>query len=304
MKKNNSFLKNVFFLLLIFFPAEIFSFEINPDFCPKIERFKRDDINFLQLQASVKNNDLLYFAQKETFPEFFVYKCNSKDTFITLASRTGIPYDTISTLNSISDTSVSLENVELVIPSVKGIFIPEKPGNPVEILLYKEYEQILDEKPVFTLNNRKFYFLEGKRFTPYQRLFFLDNAFSLPLDTKIITSAFGFRESPLYGIWKQHNGIDFRAKKGDSVYSCKNGTVSFVKKNDEIFGNYLIISHDSGITSVYAHLSKILVKTGEVVRGRQLIGYAGDTGKVTASHLHFEIRQGGRAIDPVKVLPE
>ena len=80
MKKNNHSLRRIILFPLCFLLSyNVFSFEINIELCPVIERFKRDDINFLQLQASIRQNDMLYFSQKETFPEFFIYTCGAKD---------------------------------------------------------------------------------------------------------------------------------------------------------------------------------------------------------------------------------
>ena len=63
------------------------------------------------------------------------------------------------------------------------------------------------------------------------------------------------------------------------------------------------MTHDGGLTSVYAHLSEIYVKHGDVVNGRDIIGKSGDTGQVTGPHLHFEIRRNGNALDPRSLLP-
>lgn len=308
LHQKNSFFSKLarFFVplpILVFLPGLLYSVEVDVVRSPKIEEFRRTDINFLQLQAAVKENDKLFFAQKKTVPEFFVYECGKKDNLLSLASSTGIPYDTLSTVNSMPSVSSPLEGKNVVIPTVKGLFVSEKPGTSVEILLYKEHKDSLESAPFFKIGERKFYFLEGKRFSPYQRLFFLDSAFTLPLDSKTITSEFGLRKSPVYGTWKQHNGIDFAAKVGDNVYACKGGTVTLAKKNDVTFGNYIIMTHDGGLTSVYAHLSEIYVKHGDVVNGRDIIGKSGDTGQVTGPHLHFEIRRNGNALDPRSLLP-
>ena len=67
---------------------------------------------------------------------------------------------------------------------------------------------------------------------------------------------------------------------------------------DSVFGNYVVISHESGLSSVYAHLSRIDVKKGEIVRVGEQIGLSGKTGAVTGPHLHFEVRLNGVAADP------
>ena len=128
--------------------------------------------------------------------------------------------------------------------------------------------------------------------------FFLDASMRAPLDNVRVTSGFGFRNSPVYKRWKSHNGIDFAAAAGTPVYACKSGTVAFVAKMDAVFGNYIVLSHEGGLSSVYAHLSRVDVKKGEIVRVGEVIGLSGETGAVTGPHLHFEVRLNGVAADP------
>lgn len=266
--------------------------------------FKEHDEVLSALDSAIEENDKLAFRNRKTNPSFYIYVPTGKDTIFSVSAATGVPYDTISTLNSIPSAETSVLGKNIVLTDVKGLFVPEKPSTSVEIFLCKTYESRFEDAPVFFLSGKKFYFFEGERFSPYHRLFFIDSNFSLPLDKRIITSAFGFRESPVYGTWKKHNGIDFRAAEGDNVYSCKAGMVSLVKENDEVFGNYIIVTHSESLTSVYAHLSKILVKEGDAVRGGEKIALSGQTGMVTGPHLHFEIRRNGKAVDPDKILPK
>ena len=88
------------------------------------------------------------------------------------------------------------------------------------------------------------------------------------------------------------------APEGTKVYACKGGKVISVVKMDPTFGNYIVIKHPSGLSSIYAHLSKIEVKNGENVTTGQEIGLVGKTGRVTGPHLHFEIRQNGQSTNP------
>ena len=112
------------------------------------------------------------------------------------------------------------------------------------------------------------------------------------------------RKNPFSGKWKNHKGVDFAAAEGTPVRAVKNGTVSFVKKNDTTFGNYIILKHeDNSMTSVYAHMSRLAASEGDPVRRGDIIGYVGSTGMATGPHLHFEIRFGGVAEDPEKLLP-
>lgn len=106
-----------------------------------------------------------------------------------------------------------------------------------------------------------------------------------------VTSNFGWRDST------QHNGIDIDLNKGDKVSAAFDGMVR-IAKNGGGFGNVVIIRHYNGLETVYAHLSKIKVKPGQVVIAGQVIGLGGSTGHSTGSHLHFEVRFKGVPINP------
>jgi murein DD-endopeptidase MepM/ murein hydrolase activator NlpD len=106
-----------------------------------------------------------------------------------------------------------------------------------------------------------------------------------------VTSTFGWRDST------QHNGIDIDLNKGDKVSAAFDGMVR-VAKNFGGFGNMVIIRHYNGLETVYAHLSKIKVKPGQIVVAGQIVGLGGSTGHSTGSHLHFEVRFKGVPINP------
>lgn len=107
-----------------------------------------------------------------------------------------------------------------------------------------------------------------------------------PLDSIWPTSSYGPRK--LLGMW-WHNGIDLRAATGTPVYAVSDGTVMEAKDNPTGYGLYVALYHDD-FGSLYAHLSKLLVKKGQRVKAGDIIGYSGNTGASTGPHLHFEIR--------------
>ena len=105
--------------------------------------------------------------------------------------------------------------------------------------------------------------------------------------------------TPVSGEWKNHNGIDLAAAEGTPVYAIKDGTNALCYENDEVFGNYIILTHDDGaLTSVYAHLSKINISMYDSVKKGDIIGYVGSSGMATGPHLHFEIRKDGVPYNP------
>ena len=121
------------------------------------------------------------------------------------------------------------------------------------------------------------------------------------IQTTSISSGYGRRSDPLNDENAFHFGIDFRGKIGDPVRATGNGRVKVAGFNQG-FGNHVIISHGNGYETMYAHLSKRLVKRGEKVTRSQKIGLVGNTGRSTGSHLHYEIHHHGKPIDPMKYI--
>jgi murein DD-endopeptidase MepM/ murein hydrolase activator NlpD len=117
-----------------------------------------------------------------------------------------------------------------------------------------------------------------------------------------ITSKFGQRENP-FGAdnIETHKGMDIKGPMGGPVKATAKGTVQFAGQKNG-FGNCIILKHGNGFTTLYGHLSKILVATGEHVEIGQKIGLIGSTGRSTGPHLHYEIHRDGQRIDPESFL--
>ena len=130
-----------------------------------------------------------------------------------------------------------------------------------------------------------------------------DTAFYYPLPEVVeITSPFGWRVHPIYGDRRLHSGEDLGAPEGMPVLAAHSGYVRYADWGDG-YGKMIILEYADGqYQTLYAHLSEILVKEGEAVRARQVIGKVGSTGGVTGPHLHLEIlkKEGSdfQAIDP------
>jgi len=121
--------------------------------------------------------------------------------------------------------------------------------------------------------------------------------FATPLKTGYISSKFGKRRDPINGSARHHNGLDIAAKTGTNVYAIANGFVTFNGKKGA-YGNLLEINHSESLKSRYAHLSAFLVKKGDMVRKGDLIGKVGATGRVTGPHLHLEIKENNKIMNP------
>ena len=117
-----------------------------------------------------------------------------------------------------------------------------------------------------------------------------------------LTSGFGLRNDPFTGALAMHEGIDFSAEVGTPVVAAAPGVV-IRSEWDHNFGNVIEIKHAENFLTRYAHLSKRLVSVNAEVRGEVPIGAVGSTGRSTGPHLHYEIFQNGKVLNPLKVLP-
>ena len=115
-----------------------------------------------------------------------------------------------------------------------------------------------------------------------------------------LTSSFGLRRHPILGFSRMHQGMDFGAPMGAPIVAATDGVVAFAGRHGG-HGNYVRLSHVGGISTGYAHMSRIVARPGERVRQGQLIGYVGSTGLSTGPHLHYEVFQNGRAINPASM---
>jgi hypothetical protein len=119
-----------------------------------------------------------------------------------------------------------------------------------------------------------------------------DFKWSAPLATTKLTSEFGHR-------WHRwHHGVDLDLEIGDSVLASFDGIVRVSKYERWGYGNYIVLRHYNGLETLYGHLSKPFVETGDYVKAGELIGYGGNTGRSTGPHLHYEMRYQGYAFDP------
>jgi murein DD-endopeptidase MepM/ murein hydrolase activator NlpD len=112
-----------------------------------------------------------------------------------------------------------------------------------------------------------------------------------------ITSTFGFRQDPINGRPAFHSGIDMQADYGDKVVATADGLVIQVGYNGD-YGNYIEIKHGNGFTTGFAHLQSYKVKVGDTIKRGQSIGLAGNTGRSTGVHLHYEVRLNSQPINP------
>ncbi|MCK5293608.1 MAG: M23 family metallopeptidase [Arcobacteraceae bacterium] len=120
-----------------------------------------------------------------------------------------------------------------------------------------------------------------------------------PLKKTKVTAKFGYRKHPITKKKQFHRGIDLRAKRKTDVHSTADGVVRYVQpKNKDAFGRVIIVSHNYGFETVYAHLRKTKVKIGNIIKKGDIIALSGNSGRSTGPHLHYEVRYASMVLNP------
>lgn len=120
----------------------------------------------------------------------------------------------------------------------------------------------------------------------------------LPVNGTLI-SGFGYRNHPVSGFSKFHEGLDFACPVGTPIYASGNGVVEIAESGESGYGICLNINHQNGYRTKYAHLSKMMVRSGQAVKRGQLLAYSGNTGLSTGPHLHYEVSFKDVKTDPI-----
>ncbi|MDY8135834.1 peptidoglycan DD-metalloendopeptidase family protein [Aquimarina sp. 2201CG5-10] len=172
-------------------------------------------------------------------------------------------------------------------------------GELIYLPIYQTYQtlngKISEEKnTVFTVNwdNNKFNPFKNESLQYPFQLEFKDTSFSSPVDRKmVVTSRYGWRRG------RPHQGIDIDLVTGDKVKTILDGKIRYVGYHGG-HGRTIVVRHNNGLETVYAHLSKYLVKENDEVKKGQAIGIGGVSGNARGSHLHLEVRYHGKSIHP------
>ncbi len=126
--------------------------------------------------------------------------------------------------------------------------------------------------------------------------------FAAPVRGYAINSKFGLRRLGGEPGARQHKGVDIAAPKGTGVYATAEGRVTEIGYDPAGYGNFIEMRHPNGMTTLYAHLSRVDVGSGDAIAPGARIGLVGSTGYSTGPHLHFEVRRNGGQINPAKVI--
>ncbi|MBI5472108.1 MAG: peptidoglycan DD-metalloendopeptidase family protein [Ignavibacteriae bacterium] len=133
----------------------------------------------------------------------------------------------------------------------------------------------------------------------YNKEFFQHLPAIKPCEGPYSINGFGMRVHPVLAVWRMHEGLDIMNDMGAPVYAAADGQVHFAGKTMSGYGVQIELAHGYGYTTLYAHLSAVLVRDGQKVKRGELIGRVGRSGLVSGPHLHYEVRLNGRKQNPV-----
>ncbi|NBF40514.1 MAG: peptidoglycan DD-metalloendopeptidase family protein [Spirochaetes bacterium] len=274
---------------------------------PRLTTLGSNDVIYKQHQADVAE----YYKTSRTgrdLPDLAIYryKPRESDTLITVASRLMVPYSSLASLNRMAHSEIPDDTEYLLVPSVPGIFVPETPVSELENLMWDLRGNRRDEAQRITVTAddeaQRFRFFPGSDFDRVERLAFLRLLFQRPVANTVISSHFGYRNSPITARPQFHGGVDFAAPTGTSVVAAREGRVTDTGFHS-LYGNYVLLRHDGGYETFYGHLHEIKARLNDQVSSGMMIGTVGNSGRSTGPHLHFEIRQHGKHRDPLHHLP-
>lgn len=235
---------------------------------------------------------------------YFDYYIKQGESIYSISRKFGIDDVSIVNVNDIKFASLVVAGRKISIPNQDGIIAKIKNESDFDAVIERHN---FDKEDLLRINsfdlssalNAGEVFLPGVKVDNETRQLMLGEYFLRPAYGRI-TSYFGFRRDPWTGKRSFHQGIDIANVNGGYIYAAAPGRVIYTGYS-WIYGNNIKIRHTSGYVSFYAHLDSISVQNGAWVQSGGIIGRMGNTGRSTGTHLHFEVRQHGRAINPLRV---
>ncbi len=233
------------------------------------------------------------------------YRVQKGDSLFGLSHKFNISVDSILTANNLRNAHYLKIGTELKIPNKSGIFYTVKKGDNLSTLARKYNVSVneiadINDLPSSVIRIGQSLFIPGAALDAWDRAAMIGSLFKRPVSGRI-TSKIGFRIDPFTKKLAYHAGIDIANKVGTPITSAQYGRVVFTGYKG-YYGKTIIIVHPQGYKTVYAHLEKIMVKKGQAVKQGERIGLLGNTGRSTGPHLHFEVHQNGKLLDPIKVI--
>lgn len=260
-----------------------------------------------------ENGDLI---SDETLPEdlyteavsFSSYSVKPNDNITSITKKAGLRnISTLIAVNNITNVRRLQAGQKLIIPSMDGMFYTVLKNDTLETISTKfeiTMEKLLDvnDLATSTLTEGEKLFIPGAKLSSNELKKALGELFVYPLSVSWrLTSKFGNRPNPFTGVKSYHTGIDMAAPMKTPIKASADGKVS-VCGYSPVYGNYVIITHDNGYQTLYAHMYAATVKKGQFVTQGTKIGLLGSTGYSTGPHLHFSVYKNGKLINPFEVL--
>jgi LysM repeat protein len=240
------------------------------------------------------------------------YRAKSGDSLWTIAKENGPYFYTLLSVNRLKKANEISIGQELKLPNQCGILHTVHKGETLEDIALKydvSIRKIIRVNRILDPNKIKqgsdLFVPEARVSHAFSRELLRNSGvppqFAWPCRKSQPSSGFGYRKDPFTGRRSFHSGADFAPGYGASVYASMGGIVTYAGWMGG-YGKLIVIQHSKAYSTRYGHLSRILVKKGKRVRQRQRIGYIGNTGRSTGAHLHFEIRENGKPINPMRKL--
>lgn len=225
-----------------------------------------------------------------------IYKVQQGDTLSEIAGKFGVSMETIIGSSGLESYDYLKIGQTLKIPDKDGLLVKIKDGQRL-IDIAKKYNVDVDKIVASNqLLNPDFLPVGYDIFVPDAKPQNIFNGWMWPSPSHVVTSAYGWRVHPISGRRQFHHGMDIRARY-QWIKAAKYGKVTFAG-NMGGYGRAVIIAHPGGWKTLYAHLSRIIVKKGQYVKQGQTIAKSGNTGYSAGPHLHFEIRKNGKHMNP------
>ena len=194
---------------------------------PRIRRMSPADLVFRQIQDAIAQGYRALYAGTQA-PDLFLgeWIASGSDDLFSLAARLSLPYETLATLNGLSNPRSFKEGERVLVPSMAGIFIAEEARNDLDLLLAARLDAGDVPPTLLTMGDGlRFRFYPGSRMQGVERSFFLNVGFRIPLPTGVLTSSYGMRRSPIDGLHRMHAGIDIAAPAGTAVFADRKSVV-------------------------------------------------------------------------------
>ncbi|MDR1144035.1 MAG: M23 family metallopeptidase [Spirochaetaceae bacterium] len=236
---------------------------------------------------------------------FSAYTFQKGDVAGEVAKQFGLSTSTLISVNNIKNTRAIPEGKVIRVPNQDGIFYSVKKGDTLEIIAARHKAQVSEIKVANELfsdriNPNTSLFIPGATLPWEEEQQINGDLFAWPVRGRL-SSYYGYRRSPFTGGRSFHDGLDIAAPTGTPIKAAMAGRVQSVGY-DNVYGNFVIITHTAGYRTLYGHMSTIGTRSGAYVEVGSVIGAVGSTGQSTGPHLHFTVYKNGSSMNPRTVL--